>query len=75
MVTITEFLNLTLLGVLLIVFIYIAYVQTIENKLFEECNFKILCEKGYLESNVECQTYLSQKQNVLNVTDYGRLPE
>jgi hypothetical protein len=57
--------------ILIIAFIYAIYIGNRERELFEKCNFKILCENGYLNQNQKCQDYLIIKRNldILNNTN------
>lgn len=47
--------------------IYILLLYPEEKRLYEECQWKTLCEKGVIQDR-ECEIYLRNKQNVFNIT-------
>jgi len=66
------FLNISWLIIMIIVgclqFYALFYVFPTEKALFEECNYKILCQRGYFPANPDCEI----SQNVLlNLTESG----
>jgi len=70
MVALIRILEMCILVVLFSIQIYLSVVIYPENrKLFEECQWKILCEKGILENDPECEIYLKQRQiSIVNIT-------
>ncbi len=64
MATLIEIVSLIIAIVLIVLQILIIRVSLEEKELWEKCNWKILCEKGFLNQDPECELYLKTRKNV-----------
>jgi hypothetical protein len=65
MVAILKIIELALLLVILFVLVLVVIVGSEEKKLYEDCNYKILCENNRLSKEYEaiCQNYKQIQNN------------